>query len=104
MLYDDSSENSSSSDEDDLDNLLVDFMFPPTFCPNYSRLNLGMEALMVLLRPLAYPNRWCDLESTFGRSQFELSLIFNKVHNAAYESIKIRKFPGYVRDKILLLT
>ena len=40
MLYDDSSENSSSSDEDDLDNLLVDLMFPPTFCPNYSRLNL----------------------------------------------------------------
>ena len=64
----------------------------------------GMEALMALLRRLAYPNRWCDLESTFGRSQFELSLIFNKVHNAAYESIKIRKFPGYVRDKILLLT
>ena len=28
----------------------------------------GMEALMILLRRFAYPNRWCDLVSLFGRS------------------------------------
>ena len=65
-----------------------------------------MEQVLLEWRPLwLYLDAWhMYLESTFGRSQFELSLIFNKVHNAAYESIKIRKFPGYVRDKILLLT
>lgn len=40
----------------------------------------GMEALMILLRRLVYPNRWCDLVNVFGRSESELSLIFNKVH------------------------
>ncbi|XP_028410541.1 uncharacterized protein LOC114533238 [Dendronephthya gigantea] len=39
----------------------------------------GMEALMILLRRLVYPNRWCDLVSIFGRSESELSLIFNKI-------------------------
>ena len=39
----------------------------------------GMEALMILLRRFAYPNRWCDLVSLFGRSTSELSLIFHKV-------------------------
>ena len=39
----------------------------------------GMEALMILLRRLVYPNRWCDLVAVFGRSESELSLIFNEV-------------------------
>lgn len=40
---------------------------------------LGMEALMTLLRRFAYPDRWCDLVSLFGRSTSELSLIFHKI-------------------------
>ena len=39
----------------------------------------GMEALMILLRRLVYPARWCDLVPFFGRSGSELSLIFNTV-------------------------
>lgn len=39
----------------------------------------GLEALMIMLRRLTYPNRWCDLQSVFGRSQSELCLIFSKV-------------------------
>ena len=39
----------------------------------------GMEALMILLRRLVYPARWCDLVPFFGWSESELSLIFNKV-------------------------
>lgn len=39
----------------------------------------GIEALMILLRRLAYPNRWSDLVPVFGRTVSELSLIFNKV-------------------------
>ena len=39
----------------------------------------GMEALMILLRRLVYPNRLCDLADVFGRSISELSLIRTKV-------------------------
>ena len=38
----------------------------------------GREALLILRR-LSYPNRWCDLVPLFGRSESELSLIFNEV-------------------------
>ncbi|CAH3142181.1 unnamed protein product [Pocillopora meandrina] len=37
-----------------------------------------MEALMILLRRLAYPNQWSNLVPVFGRTVSELSLIFNK--------------------------
>ena len=40
MLYEDSSDNSSSSDEEDLYDLFVGLMFRPIFRPNYPRLNL----------------------------------------------------------------
>ena len=45
----------------------------------------GLEALCVLLRRLAYPNRLSDLCVTFGRSESELSLIFNETLNRIYE-------------------
>lgn len=38
----------------------------------------GMDALMILLRRLVYPNRWCDLVPVFGRNESQLSPIFNK--------------------------
>ena len=41
----------------------------------------GMEALMVMLRRLSYPNRFCDLVATFGGDVPELSLIFSTVSN-----------------------
>ncbi|CAB3981116.1 Hypothetical predicted protein [Paramuricea clavata] len=34
-----------------------------------------------MLRRLTYPNRWCDLVYTFGRTESELSIIFNMVIN-----------------------
>lgn len=43
-----------------------------TVCP-------GMEALLILLRRLTYPNRWCELTHMFGRPEPELSMIFNEV-------------------------
>ena len=39
----------------------------------------GAEALLIMLRRLTYPNRWCDLVSLFGRAEPELSVIFNTV-------------------------
>lgn len=35
----------------------------------------GLDALCVLLRRLAYPNRWFDLVKLFGRTSAELSLV-----------------------------
>jgi hypothetical protein len=39
---------------------------------------------MIMLRRLTYPNRWCDLQSIFGRSQSELCLIFKNVSLGSY--------------------
>ena len=46
----------------------------------------GMEALLIMLRKLAYPNRWSDMVPIFGRAQPELSAIFREVYilNALY--------------------
>ena len=39
----------------------------------------GIEALLVMLRRLSYPNRWNDLCPLFGRPEAELSMIFSEV-------------------------
>ncbi|KAG8176623.1 hypothetical protein JTE90_028605 [Oedothorax gibbosus] len=39
----------------------------------------GIEGLAILLRRMAYPNRWCDLESLFGLSSSYLSAISSHV-------------------------
>ena len=36
------------------------------------------EAMLIMLRRLSYPNRLSDLVPLFSRSEYELSLIFNK--------------------------
>ena len=52
---------------------------PANYICSQGTIATGMEALMVLLRRLAYPNRWSDLVPVFGRTVSELSLIFNEV-------------------------
>ena len=52
---------------------------PANYICSQGTIATGMEALMILLRRLAYPNRWSDLVPVFGRTVSELSLIFNKV-------------------------
>ena len=44
---------------------------------------------MVLLRRLAYPSRWCDLVSLFGRTEPELSMIFNAVSKCVHSLLCI---------------
>ena len=39
----------------------------------------GLEVLMVMLRRLTYPNRWCGLVPLFTQSESELSIIINTV-------------------------
>jgi len=52
-------------------------------CPNGTVAN-GMEAMLVLLRRLMYPNRLCDLSPLFGRAEPELSMIIHEVLNDLY--------------------
>ena len=42
------------------------------------------EALLILLRRLNYPNRLYDLVPLFGRSEPELSIIFNEIKQYSY--------------------
>ena len=63
----------------DMQRLLTALEIPECYiCVQRTRAT-GTEALMILLRRLAYPARWCDLVPFFGRSESELSLIFNTV-------------------------
>ena len=39
----------------------------------------AMESLMIILKRLSYPNRWTDLVPVFGRTKYELSLIFTVI-------------------------
>ena len=49
-------------------------------CPNGTVAG-GLEALLILLRRLTYPNRLCDLCQLFGRPEPELSMIVHEVTN-----------------------
>jgi hypothetical protein len=46
----------------------------------------GIEALCILLKRLAYPNRLEDITDMFSRPVYELSYIFNEVLNMIYEN------------------
>ena len=63
----------------DIERLGIAFNLPKTYVCKYGTKASGMEALLIMLRRLTYPNRWCDLVPIFGRAEPELSVIFNKV-------------------------
>ena len=50
----------------------------------------GLEAMCILLKRLAYPCRYTDMVSTFGRSKHELCLIFNGIQDLVYDEHKHR--------------
>lgn len=45
----------------------------------------GIDALCILLRRLAYPNRLVDLVNVFGRRKEEISMIFNHVLSFVFD-------------------
>lgn len=65
--------------KDDMERLLHALQIPGFYICQQRTHASGMEALMILLRRLVYPNRLCDLADVFGRSISELSLITTKV-------------------------
>lgn len=50
----------------------------------------GLEGLCILLKRLAYPCRYTDLTTRFGRNPTELCLIFNEVLDGIYEEHRHR--------------
>lgn len=61
--------------KDDMERLLHALQIPGFYICQQRTHASGMEALMILLRRLVYPNRLCDFADVFGRSTSELSLI-----------------------------
>ena len=65
--------------KEDMVRLSVALNIPKYYiCPQGTKAT-GMEALMLMLRRLVYPNRLSDLVSFFGLTEPELSQIFNTV-------------------------
>lgn len=62
-----------------MDRLLEALQIPDTYTSHQGSVYTGMETLMILLRRLVYPNRWCDLVPIFGRAEPELTMAFNMV-------------------------
>lgn len=82
--------------------LLEALQIPECYICSQRTFVTGMEALMILLRRLTYPNRWCDLQAMFGRSESELSLIFHKVLNLGNRTCLIKQGrSGLVKSPIL---
>ena len=59
--------------------LVTALSLPEKYKCNQGTIATGMEALMIMLRRLTYPNRLCDLVALFGRKESELSMIFATV-------------------------
>lgn len=65
--------------KEDIPRLASALELPDVYVCKQGTVATGIEALMVLLWSLTYPNRLCDLIALFGCSESELSLIFSKV-------------------------
>ena len=65
--------------KDDLVRLSGALQLPPKYVCCTGTSASGIEALMILLQRLSYPNRWGDLVPLFGRAEPELSVIFSEV-------------------------
>ncbi len=65
----------------DMQRLCVALNLPEIYTCSQGTIATGLEALMIMLRRLAYPSRLCDLVTLFGRTEQELSGIFAEVIN-----------------------
>lgn len=65
--------------KNDIHQLLLHLSIPAFYkCPN-GTVASGLEAFLILLRRLTYPNRLSDLCLLFGRPEPELSVIVRQV-------------------------
>lgn len=59
--------------------LLLGLQFPTQYHCSQKTITTSREALLILLRRLAYPNWWCNLVTRFSRTESEMSLIFKEI-------------------------
>ena len=71
---------------DDLPRLQRALAIPDTMKFSERTVSSGLEALCVVLRRLAYPNRLCDLEQLFGRPKCSISVICNETIDYLHEN------------------
>ncbi len=72
--------------KEDLLRLKTALRMPQYFVMHNRAKASGLEALCILLRRLAYPNRLTDLTPLFGRSKFDLSRLFNMALDHVYDT------------------
>lgn len=72
----------------DFARLLDSLRFPAKVDAGFRYKVSGEECLMVLLRRLAYPARYCDLANLFGRSASAISSIFNHALDHVHDKFK----------------
>ena len=72
--------------KNDIPLLLDVFQLPQTIICSQGTVCSDIEGLCLLLRRLAFPCRYSDLASTFGRNPTEMCLIFNKVLDHIYNT------------------
>ena len=65
----------------DLDRLGRALQLPEKYVCSQGTVPTGMEALLIMLRRMAYPNRWSDLVPIFGRAQPERTAIIHDAHS-----------------------
>ncbi len=70
--------------KNDIIRLAENFQLPEFVICNNGTKAERLEAMCIVLKRLAYPCRWTDLLSTFGRTEPELSLIFNETVRHIY--------------------
>ena len=63
--------------KDDMVRLSAALDLPEKYVGKQGTTATGMEALMVLLRRLAYPNRFCDLVALFGRTALRVNSVLS---------------------------
>lgn len=61
--------------KEDFDDLYCNLRVPDVVTSAQGVRVPGREALCIVLRRLAYPNRWCDLEPIFGRHTSMMSSV-----------------------------
>ena len=73
-------------EKDDILRLKNALRFPTNFTCSNGTIVSAQEALCIVLRRLAYPNRLGDLTPIFGRSKEEISMIVNVAIDDIYEN------------------
>ncbi|KAH7979302.1 hypothetical protein HPB49_009003 [Dermacentor silvarum] len=63
----------------DLSELVRLLLIPDKICSAQKVTVVGRDALCLLLRRLAYPNRWCDLQEIFGLHTSVMSSVSSQV-------------------------